>query len=995
MAAIVPAQFITYTRQLLFSLRRTASPPTCAFIHKIADCGVLHYRGTRGGRLTRAYQPRWLKAGLKTLSYDVTTTTTAATASRPSSTTRAAIVPNLGNPVTAVSAVPRPTDRVSRPPTLTPPTLYVFNARSIAKPGAKEQLVGELLGYDVDVAVISESHLKKKHADSSVAIDGYALFRCDRGGRRGGGLAIYARQSLNATVWPLPGLDENFELLWLKVVRNTDDVTFICGLYHPPSPLYITSQLLDALEAAVLRMQSDHPDAHIIIAGDLNQLPDIDIVTRTGLMPIVTEPTRGSNKLDRVYVSDFDYSGVKVVQSTVPSDHKAIVAYTGVVKKTVGKTRRVCTFRKRTPTQHAHFLANVVDPIHIVNQDGRGDPQQEFDKLYAVLQQLLDEYYPERTVTITSSDPPYITPAIKHMLRRKNKLMRAGHVEQADALAVKIGDAIKRHTSAELSRVDVLADSRSMWEKVRELTGRSKFSSDTKLNPAITATALNDHYAAISTDASYTAPSIKTTVNNWQVYNHISDYRMLQILDTLHPTAMGLDNIPAWFLKIGAPFFAAPIADLMNLSLSSSVVPSQWKMASILPIAKIAAPVTPGDYRPISLTPVLSRVLERIVVKDYIYPSLQSAPPGLTFSDQFAFQPTASTTAALIHLFHTITNLLNSNPYVIIYALDFSKAFDSVRHSVVLEKYSRLKIPENIYNWVEAFFRDHSHCTKFNNGTSEFRKIKASIIQGSAVGPASYVVTASDLHTVTSGNLMAKYADDTYLVIPAVNADSCAAEVDNVENWARTNNLRLNRLKSLEIVFVGPRSRAEAEIPAPAVPGFARVESIKILGVTVSRRFSVADHVDNLLAACSQTLFALRTLRHHGLPTPALHVIYQSVVVAKLSYASPAWWGFTNAHDRSRLEAFLRKSTRFGYRAASSPTLASVCAEADDKLFQSISNNRRHLLYPLLPPKRIVHYETRDRPHPFQLPARSSAVCDNNFFMRMLYKGMGTVRPST
>jgi gmma-aminobutyric acid receptor subunit gamma/cGMP-dependent protein kinase 2 len=279
---------------------------------------------------------------------------------------------------------------------------------------------------------------------------------------------------------------------------------------------------------------------------------------------------------------------------------------------------------------------------------------------------------------------------------------------------------------------------------------------------------------------------------------------MFQILDTLQPTAMGLDNIPAWFLKICAPFFAAPITDMMNLSLSSSIVPSQWKMASILPIAKTAAPVTPSDYRPISLTPVLSRVLERIVVKDYIYPSLQSAPPGLSFSDQFAFQPTASTTAALIHLLHTITNLLNSNPYVIVYALDFSKAFDSVRHSVVLEKYSRLKIPENIYNWVEAFFRDHSHCTRFNNGVSEFRKIKASIIQGSAVGPASYVVTASDLHTVTPDNLMDKYADDTYLVIPAVNADSCAAEVDNVENWARANNLRLNWLKSMEIVFVGP-----------------------------------------------------------------------------------------------------------------------------------------------------------------------------------------------
>ena len=188
---------------------------------------------------------------------------------------------------------------------------------------------------------------------------------------------------------------------------------------------------------------------------------------------------------------------------------------------------------------------------------------------------------------------------------------------------------------------------------------------------------------------------------------------MFNILDTLRHTASGLDSIPAWFLRIGAPFFAAPIASMMNLPLSSSVVPGQWKSASILPVAKVSVPLSPSDYRPISITPVLSRVLERIVVTDFIYPSLRFPPPFLSFADQFAFQPTGSTTAALIHLLHTVTNLLDTNPYVIVYALDFSKAFDSVRHSALLAKYAMLQIPDNIYNWVESFFKEHSHCTKW------------------------------------------------------------------------------------------------------------------------------------------------------------------------------------------------------------------------------------------------------------------------------------------
>jgi hypothetical protein len=118
-----------------------------------------------------------------------------------------------------------------------------------------------------------------------------------------------------------------------------------------------------------------------------------------------------------------------------------------------------------------------------------------------------------------------------------------------------------------------------------------------------------------------------------------------------------------------------------------------------------------------------------------------------------------------------------------------------------------------------SFFWDHWHCTKFGNEVSEFRKIMTSIIQGSGIGPASYVVTASDLHPVTSGNIMDKYADDAYLVIPAVSVDSCAAEIAHVEEWAVHNNLRFNRTKSAEIVFVSPMSKRANVIPSTSCSG--------------------------------------------------------------------------------------------------------------------------------------------------------------------------------
>ena len=96
--------------------------------------------------------------------------------------------------------------------------------------------------------------------------------------------------------------------------------------------------------------------------------------------------------------------------------------------------------------------------------------------------------------------------------------------------------------------------------------------------------------------------------------------------------------------------------------------------------------MAPEDFRPISITPILSRIMERLVVRQFLYPAFLSSPESLEFSDQFAFRPTGSTTSALVWFLHTITQLLTQHDYVIVLALDFSKAFDTVRHSTLLDK---------------------------------------------------------------------------------------------------------------------------------------------------------------------------------------------------------------------------------------------------------------------------------------------------------------------
>ena len=166
---------------------------------------------------------------------------------------------------------------------------------------------------------------------------------------------------------------------------------------------------------------------------------------------------------------------------------------------------------------------------------------------------------------------------------------------------------------------------------------------------------LNEHYARISTDPQYNPPRLKHSAS---IGDEIfTEEKVFKILDSLKVTATGLDGIPTWFLRLGAPIFSSSLAALFNLSLNKSIVPHQWKRALISPIPKVRHAKVPSDFRPISITPVMSRITEKQFVKEFIYPSMIHPTFAPLFADQYAFRPTGSVAAVLIALLDKVTSL--------------------------------------------------------------------------------------------------------------------------------------------------------------------------------------------------------------------------------------------------------------------------------------------------------------------------------------------------
>ena len=157
--------------------------------------------------------------------------------------------------------------------------------------------------------------------------------------------------------------------------------------------------------------------------------------------------------------------------------------------------------------------------------------------------------------------------------------MRAGRPEEAGALANRIGKEILRHTKTRFSKIGAKANAKDMWAAVRQLTGRQQ---ETAVVDGVTAESFNDHYATNSTDLSYTPPPRKRPANPIEP-EYISDWQVFNILDKLHPTATGLEGLPAWFLRLGAPAFCKPVAQPTKVFSGEAAIYFLWLNSSTFP----------------------------------------------------------------------------------------------------------------------------------------------------------------------------------------------------------------------------------------------------------------------------------------------------------------------------------------------------------------------------------------------------------------------------
>ena len=324
---------------------------------------------------------------------------------------------------------------------------------------------------------------------------------------------------------------------------------------------------------------------------------------------------------------------------------------------------------------------------------------------------------------------------------------------------------------------------------------------------------------------------------------------------------------------------------IINMSIETSTVPSLWKCARIVPVPK-----SNGDYRPISLLCHPAKILERIVLKKWLLPSLTKE-----FNpQQFAFVPYGftGTTIALTYLRGWILNkIYKDGGSVRLLTFDFKKAFDKVSHLVLLMSVSQcFGIKNNLLKWLYSYLKNRFQSV---SPLLEWKACSSGVPQGSILGPILFSMLIDSLKVASPNSALILYADDASIVHHFTDPDEdCSQlEIDNFVAWAKLNKMFINHSKCQSIIFCSPSSSLKTIKPRLKIDGIPieEVDEMKLLGVYFSSNLQMSSHSDVVYSKCCTSMTAIRKLKCFGTPADILWQCYIYLVFSHLSYAWPVF----------------------------------------------------------------------------------------------------------
>ena len=475
---------------------------------------------------------------------------------------------------------------------------------------------------------------------------------------------------------------------------------------------------------------------------------------------------------------------------------------------------------------------------------------------------------------------------------------------------------------------------------------------------------------------------------------------VLQIIKSLKAkTSFGHDSISNVLLKAVAPEIISPLSTIINKSLLAGIIPKEMKMAKVVPIYKSKDISQFSNYRPISLLPAMSKVLEKVVYKR-LYTYLQMN--NILYSSQYGFRHNHSTTDATSELISSVVMGFENKELTLATFLDLSKAFDTVDHQILLRKLEHYGVRGISLQWFQNYLNDRKQYVQFKSENSETLNIDCGVPQGSVLGPLLFLVYVNDLNNCLNYCKSLLFADDTTMHITGKNKrelySKMRIDLNNLVIWFHANKLSLNLSKTNCMLFKPKTMTNDAPDPECILhcgnEVISEVHSVKFLGLWLDSHLQWTEHFKALYGKLSRANYIINSVKNI-LPKYCLRTLYFSLFYSHMTYGLHLWGTNMLKSKLKKIFVTQKKSIRIISKAKYNAHTDELFVNLNLlKLDDAIDLELLKLMYfhskNLLPiplqnnfnTNRTLHtYNTRHRNDP-SIIRRSTSALDKSFLCR-------------
>ena len=628
---------------------------------------------------------------------------------------------------------------------------------------------------------------------------------------------------------------------------------------------------------------------------------------------------------------------------------------------------------KRTPVKYIHIrkctganIDNVCKEIqkaeimNNIDNNITADPNENYEKMITVIGNAMKKHIPDKRVKFNKhkhKKSQWITNGIiksisyRDKLHLKLKLTPQGTDEYMNIktnlgtynkiLNKSIREAKQLYYNSCFEKYKT--DMRKTWQTINNIINKSKkkkdfpeaFKEDGRLitDKVEIANRFNIYYTNIGSNlaAKINVPKNKSfkdyLKNKHKMCFHfkaVQENEVDKIINTLKPkSSFGYDGISTKFVKGIKVAIISPLTMIINQMLKTGIFPDKLKIAKVLPFYKKGDETDFTNYRPVSLLPAISKIFEKAIYIQ-IYDYFQKHK--LLYKHQYGFRKEHSTELAALELLDRLIECLDNGEIPVSIFLDLSKAFDTLDHSILIEKLKFYGLQNTELKLMTNYLTNRKQYVDIEGTKSEMLHIKTGVPQGSVLGPLLFIIYMNDVQYASNIFTPVIYADDTTLTNTLsafniardnANASELNSELDKISLWLKLNKLSLNETKTKCMMFHMPQKKFTR--PTLRINGvdIEQVKEFNFLGIVLNKNLNWRAHVDMIASKISRTIGILNRMKRF-MPLNVLQTLYNTLIQSHINYGILTW-GNNNGRIHKLQKKALRIITNSKYNAHSEP----------------------------------------------------------------------------